>query len=135
MSKLVQIQHDMNCYNSYDSQTCLNLFRINMIRIDMILKHVKTWNQNMMKYSKIWANGTKKVSDDDYKVIPSSKPSDQKCWQTNFRFAVTIFVVLRVNITRKQPGSRRNIIPRTAVPSPRSKICQVVLADTKLIRI
>ena len=57
MSKLVQIQYDMNCYNSYDSQTCLNLFRINMIRIDMILKHVKTWNQNMTKYSKIWANG------------------------------------------------------------------------------
>ena len=61
MSKLVQIQHDMNCYNSYDSQTCLNLFRINMIRIDTILKHVKTWNQNMMKYSNIWANGTKNV--------------------------------------------------------------------------
>ena len=61
MSKLVQIQYDMNCYNSYDSQTCLNLFRINMIRIDTILKHVKTWNQNMMKYSNIWANGTKNV--------------------------------------------------------------------------
>ena len=31
-----------------------------MIWIDTILKHVKTWNQNMTKYSKIWANGTKK---------------------------------------------------------------------------
>ena len=29
MSKLVQIQYDTNCYNSYDSQTCLNMFRIN----------------------------------------------------------------------------------------------------------
>ena len=61
LSKLVQIQHDMNCYYSYDSQTCLNLFRIDMIQIDTILKHVKTWNQNMMKYSNIWANGTKNV--------------------------------------------------------------------------
>ena len=32
-----------------------------MIRIDAILKHVRTWNQNMMKYSNIWANGTKNV--------------------------------------------------------------------------
>ena len=38
--------------------TCSNLFRFNMIRIDTILKHVKPWNQNMMKYSNIWANGT-----------------------------------------------------------------------------
>ena len=35
MSKLDQIQYDTNCY---DSQTCLNLFRINMIRIVMILQ-------------------------------------------------------------------------------------------------
>ena len=34
-------------------QTCLNLFRINMIRIDTILKHVKTRNENMTKYTKI----------------------------------------------------------------------------------
>ena len=39
--------------NWYDSQACLNLFRINMIWIDTILKHVKTWNENMMKYTKI----------------------------------------------------------------------------------
>ena len=72
MSKLVQIQCDTNCYDSYDVQTCLNLFRCNM-------KHVKTWNKNMATYSKIWANGTKKVDDD--KVIPwiaASKSSDQK---------------------------------------------------------
>ena len=50
MSKLVQNQYDMNCY---DSQTCLDLFRINMIRIDTILKHVKTRNENMTKYTKI----------------------------------------------------------------------------------
>jgi hypothetical protein len=50
-----------------------------MIRIDTILKHVKTRNENMMKYSKILANGRKKVDND--KVIPwiaSSKSSDQK---------------------------------------------------------
>ena len=43
MSKLVQIQYDRNCYDSYDSQTCLNLFGFNMIQIvtiHMILKHV-----------------------------------------------------------------------------------------------
>ena len=78
MSKLVQIQHDMNFYNSYDSQICLNLFRINMIRIDTILKHVKTWFQNMMKYSNIWANGRKKVCDKVIPWIASSKSSDQK---------------------------------------------------------
>ena len=45
MSKLVQIQYDTNCYDSYESQTCLNLFRFNMIQIvtiHMILKHVDT---------------------------------------------------------------------------------------------
>ena len=30
MSKLVQNQYDMICYDARDSQTCLNLFRINM---------------------------------------------------------------------------------------------------------
>ena len=40
MSKLVQNQYDMICYDARDSQTCLNLFRINMIRIDTIHKHV-----------------------------------------------------------------------------------------------
>ena len=34
-------------------ETCLNLFRINMIQIDTIFKRVKTQNKNMMKYSKI----------------------------------------------------------------------------------
>ena len=29
MSKLVLMQYDTNCYDSYDSQTCPNLFRIN----------------------------------------------------------------------------------------------------------
>ena len=45
----------MNCYDSYDFQTCLNLFRINMIRIDTILKYVKTWRNTQknlrLKYS------------------------------------------------------------------------------------
>ena len=27
MSELVQIQYNMNCYNSYDSQTCMNMFK------------------------------------------------------------------------------------------------------------
>ena len=41
----------MNWYDSYDFQTCLNLFRINMIRIDAILKYVKKW-RNTLKLSK-----------------------------------------------------------------------------------
>ena len=46
MSELVQNQYDMN---RYDSQTCLNLFRINLIWIDMILKHVWTcWNMSKL---------------------------------------------------------------------------------------
>ena len=36
MPKLVQIQYDMNCYDSNDSQTCLYLFGFNMIWIVMI---------------------------------------------------------------------------------------------------
>ena len=51
--KPVQIEYDMNYYDSQNSQTCLILFRINMIRIDTIHKHVKTRNENMMKYTKI----------------------------------------------------------------------------------
>ena len=50
ISKLVQNLYDMNWYYS---QACLNLFRIDMIRIDTILKHVKTRNENMTKYTKI----------------------------------------------------------------------------------
>ena len=52
MSELVQIQYDMNCHDSCDSQTCLNLFRFNMIRIvtiHVILKHVWTrWNMSKL---------------------------------------------------------------------------------------
>ena len=50
MSKLVQNQYDMNWFYS---KACLNLFVINMIWIDTILKDVKTWNEHMMKYTKI----------------------------------------------------------------------------------
>ena len=53
MSKLVQIVYDTNCYDSYDSQAYLNLFKLYMIRIDTILKHIKTWNKNMTKYCKV----------------------------------------------------------------------------------
>ena len=49
-------------------QTCLNLFRFNMIWIDTILKHVWTWNQNMMKYYKIWANGRRNVPWQSYSL-------------------------------------------------------------------
>ena len=49
-----------------------------MIWIDTIFKHVKTWNQNMMKYSNIWANGTKKVGNKVIPWIAASKSSDQK---------------------------------------------------------
>ena len=52
MSKLVQIQYDTNCYDSYDVQTCLNFYRCNMIRIVMILKHVRTYS-NMSKLGQI----------------------------------------------------------------------------------
>ena len=45
MSELFQIQYDTNCY---DPQTCLNLFRFNMMRIVTILKHVWTCS-NMSK--------------------------------------------------------------------------------------
>ena len=59
MSKLVQIYWDTNCYDSYNSQTCwnmsklvetcLNLFRFNMIWIVMILKHVRTCSNKHVK--------------------------------------------------------------------------------------
>jgi hypothetical protein len=40
-------------YDSYDSQTCLNLFRFNMIQIvpiHMILKHVQTCSDSICTY-------------------------------------------------------------------------------------
>ena len=50
-----------------------------MIWIDTILKHVKTWNQNMTKYSKIWENSTKQVQDNKaFPLIAVSNSSDQK---------------------------------------------------------
>ena len=59
MSKLDQIQYDMNCCDSYDSQThvqtCPNLFRFNMIwivTIHTIFKHVCTCS-NMSKLVQI----------------------------------------------------------------------------------
>ena len=63
MSKLVQVQYDMNCCDSYDSQTCLtgqvqtrlNLFRFTMIwiaTIHTLLKHVWTCS-NMSKFVQI----------------------------------------------------------------------------------
>ena len=33
MIRIVTIQYDSNCYDSYDSQTCLNLFRFKMMWI------------------------------------------------------------------------------------------------------
>ena len=48
-----------------------------------VFKHVETRNENMMKYSKIWANGTKKVCDKAIPWIASSKSSDQKNNHTN----------------------------------------------------
>ena len=72
MSKLVQIQYDMNCYDSYDShrylnmfkQTCQNLFRFNMIRIvtiHMILKHVWTCSESIWHESLRFSNMSKLV--------------------------------------------------------------------------
>ena len=65
----------MYCYESNDSQICLNLSRFTKIRIVMILKQ---W-YDTMKY-KIWANLTH-FFDYNYKLIPwitSSKSSNQK---------------------------------------------------------
>ena len=45
MSKLVQIQYDTNCYNSYDSQTCQNYSKTLLSRLVL--------NPKMTKYSKI----------------------------------------------------------------------------------
>ena len=90
-------------------QTCLNLFRINMIWIYTILKYCQNmmkytkclWcnliqsyhflsslksylnmsrlvlNHNMMKYSNIWANGGKKVDDDD-EAIPWTASTSER---------------------------------------------------------
>ena len=49
-----------------------------MIGIDTIHEHVKTWNENMTKYSKIWANGRRNVDDKVISWIDASKSSDQK---------------------------------------------------------
>ena len=71
VSKIVQIQHDINCYDLYDSQTCLNmfkqtclnLFRLNMIWIAMIhaiFKHVwPCWNMSKLaqiQYDMNWCD-------------------------------------------------------------------------------
>ena len=47
MSKLVQIQYDTNCYNSYNSQTCSNMSKLVQIN-DMILKHVQTCSDSIL---------------------------------------------------------------------------------------
>ena len=55
-------------------QTCPVMSRLSILS-RLVLNH------KMTKYSKIWANGRKKVSDNDNKVIPwiaLSKSSDQK---------------------------------------------------------
>ena len=51
------LKHDQTCHNAYDaiwydSQTCLNLFRFNMIWNVTILKHVWTCS-NMSKLAQI----------------------------------------------------------------------------------
>ena len=52
MSKLVKIQYDMSCYNLHDSQTCLNLFRINTQFLKMSRLEMKTW-QNTLKFEQM----------------------------------------------------------------------------------
>ena len=62
MSELVQIQYDMNCYDSCDSQTCLNMLKyvwtcsdhmIWIITIHVILKHVLTCSDSIW-YKLLW---------------------------------------------------------------------------------
>ena len=68
MSKLVQNQYDTNCYDSCDSQTCFNLFRINMIQTCLDLS--KRW-RNTSKFG--WMTLVVPDDDDyydDYKAIP-----------------------------------------------------------------
>ena len=62
MSKLVQNQYNMNCYNSL---TCLNLFRINMIRIVTILKHVWTCSESIW-YELLWFSNMSKLVQNQY---------------------------------------------------------------------
>ena len=52
MSKLVLMQYDTNCYDSFHSQTCLTFSEsINMIRIDTIFKHDEIL-KNLAKWHK-----------------------------------------------------------------------------------
>ena len=60
MSEHVQTCSDSIWYESLWFVRFLNMSKLVQNQYYMILKHVKTWNQNMTKYSKIWANGTKK---------------------------------------------------------------------------
>jgi hypothetical protein len=61
MSILVQIQYDTNCYDSYDSQTCLNMFKqtcLNFFRFNMIQIVQFIWFSNMWTCSKMWFDST-----------------------------------------------------------------------------
>ena len=70
----------MNCYDSYDFQTCLNLF--NMIRIDNILEYVKTW-RNTLKFEQT-AQRKLTTTTKWFLGSLSSKSSDQKEIHNNF---------------------------------------------------
>ena len=78
------IQYDTYCYDSYDSQTCLNLFRFKwFIWYSNMSKRVLNSNT---KFCKIWVNGTKckdkkenaRTTQKAIHWIAASKSSDQK---------------------------------------------------------
>ena len=90
MSKFVQIQYDTNCYDYYDSQTCLYLFRKRRYELIQFLNmsglEIKTW-WNTLRFEQM----AERMFGD--KVIPwiaASKSSDQKhvgtCHKTMIQF-------------------------------------------------
>ena len=78
MSKIVQNQYDTNWY---DFQTLLNLFKINMIRIDMILKQFQNLKSKHDKILYYLSKQYKESLVDKVTIVPwiaASKSSDQK---------------------------------------------------------
>ena len=87
----------MNCYDSCDSQTCLNLFRFNMIRIvtiHVILKHVWTcWN--MSKLVQILYDMNCYDSYDSHRYLNMFKQTCQNLFRFNMIRIVTIHMILK----------------------------------------
>ena len=95
MSKLVHIQNDMNCYNSYDSPTCLNLFRLSCYNsydsqtcLNLIIKRwyelMQFLNMSGLEIKTWWTplifeqTAQRMFGDKEIPWIAASKSSDQK---------------------------------------------------------